>query len=417
MISQLMQFFGGFLSRNGSYILIATIFARILSFLGSWIALIFIPNIELGLVIYALNIISLIIPITGLGASQGLLRFGALCNSAEEKNYLFIYALRKGTIFSLLFIILIIIFSSFISSGLHEAQPYIIYLSLLLFGLFLLETLKTQFRILHKNKGFAFIEIFYNISLVVLVFSGSYLYEELGYVLAMLIAPILTFLIYFPKLKIKIKLTVDFKSPNISFWKYSFFSSLSNVATQLLIVIDIILIGNLMKDPEMITIYKYVSLIPFSLVFIPRVFLTTDFVDITQNLKNKKITNSYIKNYITLFFILSFLIVILTLAFDETILSFFGEEFPQYSNSFIVLIFGIISILLFRGLFGNLLSALGKAYINFWIALFAIGLNIVCNYLLIPKYGIFGAALTSAIMMWVTSILSVILFYVHYRKI
>ena len=414
---KLHSFFKEFLSRNGSHIFIATISARILSFLSSWIALQFIPNFELGLVIYALNIISLVSPISGMGASQGLLRFGALSDSAKEKNNLFIYVLKKGTLFTFLLISLIILGSSFITYGLKEARPSLIMLAFLLFGLFLLESLKTQFRILHKNKTFAYIEISYNVILFVLVFVGSYFLQEKGYIFAMLLAPVLTFILYFHKLKITWKPDISFIPPKMSFWKYSVFSSMSNVATQLLLVLDIILIGNLMKNPEMITIYRYVSLIPISFIFIPRVFLTTDFVMLTQNLKNKKITNTYIKNYLFVFFIISLIITSVCISFDTTILSFFGEEFPQYRKTFIVLIFGIVSILLFRGLFGNLLSALGKASINFWIAIIAIVLNLALNYVLIPKYGIFGAAITSATLMWVTSLLSVVLFYYYYKKI
>jgi O-antigen/teichoic acid export membrane protein len=412
----ILIFFKEFLSRNGSHIFMATILARILSFLSSWVALQFIPNFELGLVIYALNIIALISPISGMGASQGLLRFGALSDSDAEKNSLFIYVLKKGTLFTFLLIGLLIISSSLLSSGLKEAQPFLIYLTFLLFGLFLLESLKTQFRILHKNKFFAYIEISYNIILFVLVFAGSYSLQEKGYIFAMILAPLLTFFLYFHRLKITWKPNINFKPPKISFWKYSFFSSMSNVATQLLLVLDIILIGNLLKNPEMITIYKYVSLIPLSIIFIPRVFLTTDFVMLTQNLKNKKSTNTYIKNYLLVFTIISSIITIISVAFDTTILSFFGEEFPQYHKTFKVLIFGIISILLFRGLFGNLLSAMGKASINFWIAIIAILLNLVLNYMLIPKYGIFGAAITSATLMWITSILSAVLFYYYYKK-
>ncbi len=416
MRHKLLFFLTEFLRRNGSHVFVATVLARILSFLSSWIALQFIPNFELGLVIYALNIITLVSPISGLGASQGLLRFGALSDSTIEKNNLFIYVLKKGTLFSFLLIGLVILASSFIVSGFKEAQPDLIYLAFLLFGLFLLESLKTQFRILHKNKTFAFVEITYNAMLLVLVFTGSYFLQEKGYILAMLIAPILTFLIYFNRLNITWKHDISFKPPKFSFWKYSIFSSMSNVATQLLLVLDIILIGILMKNPEMITIYKYVSLIPLSIIFIPRVFITTDFVMLTQNLKNKKITNTYIKNYILVFSLISLVITSICVSFDTTILSFFGEEFPAYNKTFKILIFGIVSILLFRGLFGNLLSALGKASINFWIAIIAIVVNLVLNYLLIPKYGILGAAITSAILMWITSILSVVLFYYYYKK-
>jgi O-antigen/teichoic acid export membrane protein len=417
MRHKLLLFFKEFQSRNGSHVFMATILARILSFLSSWVALQFIANFELGLVIYALNIIIIISPISGLGASQGLLRYGALLDSNREKKNLFTYILKRGTLFSFLLISLIILGSSYITSGLKESQAAIIPLAFLLFGLFLLESLKTMFRILNKNKIFAFIEITYNAILFALVCLGSYFLEEKGYVLAMLLAPIITFCLYFPILKISWKPDLSFAPPKIEFWKYSFFSSMSNVATQLLLVLDIILIGNLMQNPEMITIYKYVALIPMSIIFIPNIFITTDFVMLTNNLKNKKSTSTYIKNYMMVFFILSLIIVLISMLFDKTILSFFGEEFPQYYKTFDVLILGIISILVFRGLFGNLLSALGKASVNFWIAIIAIVINIALNFMLIPKYGVFGAAITSALLMWITGILSIVLFYYYYKKL
>ncbi len=417
MIDNLKIFFKEFISRKGNYVFFATVLGRILSFLSSWIALKLIPNFELGLVIYALNIISLIIPLSGFGASQGLLRFGALSKNEKEKNNLFVYILKKGSVFSIIIIVIIIIFSSLLTNQLKESQSYLIYLSLLILTLFLLESLKTQLRVLHKNKTFAKTEIIYNILLVILVFFGSYFYKETGYIIALIIVPLITFLIFIPKRQIKFNIDKNFKKPTFSFWKYSLFSSMSNVATQLLIVLDIILIGSIMHSPEKVTIYKYVSLIPFSLLFLPRVLLTTDFVSITENISNKKYINNYIKNYIILFLLISLVIAILSFAFDDSILLFFGNEFKQYTSTFKILIFGIISILIFRGLFGNLLSALGKASVNYWIAFIAILLNLVLNFILIPIYGILGAAITSTFMMWITSLLSIILFYKYYRKI
>ena len=76
----------------------------------------------------------------------------------------------------------------------------------------------------------------------------------------------------------------------------------------------------------------------------------------------------------------------------------------------------ISGILILRGLFGNLLSSIGKSHINFVIILIAIGLNIILNYYLIPIYEIFGAAITSAILMWFTGIICMLFFFYYYNK-
>ena len=76
----------------------------------------------------------------------------------------------------------------------------------------------------------------------------------------------------------------------------------------------------------------------------------------------------------------------------------------------------MVGILLFRGLFGNLLSALGKAHINYWIALISLGINLISNLYFIPRYGILGAAITSAGVMWLSGILSFGVFWFYYKK-
>jgi len=412
----LKQFYAEFLDRSGFHILGSTIIARILSFLASWIALQFIPNFELGLVIYAMNIITLIIPLSGFGSYQGLLRYGALLDMDKEKNELFAYVIKKGSIISIFLIVIIVLFSSFLSRNLLESKPYLIAVSISIFTLFLLESLKVQFRILQQNKLFAKTEIVYNLILLILVFFCSYFFKEKGYIAAIVIAPLLTFIVFLSKITISFNSSVHFTKPDLAFWKYSFFTGLSNVATQLLIVLDIILIGIILKDPEMVTIYKYISLIPFSLLFLPRAILTTDFVTLTKKYMDKKYIQKYIKNYIYLFLMITGFIILLSFLFTDLILGFFDKDFVQYRLVFRILIVGVSAILIFRGLFGNLLSSIGKASVNYWISSFGILVNLISNFILIPKYGILGAAITSAIIMWLTSVLSVFLYYYYYKQ-
>ena len=171
-----------------------------------------------------------------------------------------------------------------------------------------------------------------------------------------------------------------------------------------------------MQDIKMVTTYKYVSLIPFSLIFISQVVMTTDFVDFTENIKNKKYINNYIKNYLILFSVISSIIMVIISIFGEFILSLFDPEFTKFYPTLVVLTVGIIGILIFRTIFGNLLSSIGKVSTNFTVTSIAVGLNIALNYYLIPIYGIFGAAITSAFLMWVTGFLCMGYFYYYYNK-
>lgn len=404
-----------FISRAGSYVFFAAIIARLLSFLASWIALQFIPNKELGIVLFAYNIIAFALPIGGFGLHQSLIRYGALLKSDQEKNSLFVYVFKKGIIASLGLIALIIGGSQCITFQFENTHLYVAGLSVIILPSFLFELIKIQFRLQHNNKKFAYAEIVYNITLVLSVSLLSYTYQEIGYALALFLTPVITVLFFIKKLHIDFKISQKLSILDFSFWKYGFFASLSNVVTQLLFVVDILLIGTLLNNAEMVTNYKYISLIPLSLLFLPRVFINTDFVTFTERIYNKEYIVNYIKNYMSLFTLISVVLCAFLGFFSKEFLSLFDPYFNQYNDSFVILVLGVCGILIFRGLFGNLLSSIGKAHVNFYITSVALFVNLISNYYLIPAYGIKGAAITSSMVMWGTGIVSAILFWKLYN--
>ena len=391
-------------------------FSRLLSLLASWIALQFIDNTALGIVLFSYNIILFLLPISGLGLSQSLIRFSALSNDAEDRNSIFLYVLKYGLLSSIGMILLLIISSLFIPFDFKDGHFYMIFLSFLIIPNFLLEIIKGQLRLNHDNKNFAYSDFLYSIIFVLSITVLTYYLKEIGYIIALLITPLLTSLFFIKKLKVNVKKIKRIPELNFAFWKYGFFASLSNVITQLLFVIDILLIGYLIKDPEMITNYRYISLIPFSLLFLPRVFINTDFVTFTEKIYDKNYILEYIKSYMLLFLIISVSLIIGSYFFGSLVLRLLDDSFAIYGSIFFILMVGISGILIFRGLFGNLLSSIGKANINYYIASGALLFNIISNYYLIPLYGIKGAAITSAILMWFTGVTSAICFKVLYNK-
>ena len=113
---------------------------------------------------------------------------------------------------------------------------------------------------------------------------------------------------------------------------------------------------------------------------------------------------------------MSLLIFSISCFFSKSILLLFGKEYVNYSDSFVILIFGITGIFIFRGIYGNLLSSIGKMSVNYYIVSIAILINILSNFYLIPIYGIKGAAVTSSTLMWFTGIASWVCFNYLYKK-
>jgi O-antigen/teichoic acid export membrane protein len=416
-LNLITTYISNFLSRSGSYVFLATIISRLLSLLASWIALQFIDNTALGIVLFSYNIILFILPISGLGLPQSLIRFSALNKNKKDRNSIFLYVLKYGLLSSFGMILLIIISSFFISFQFEKAQFYIIVLSFLIIPSFLFEIIRAQLRLNHDNKNFAYSELFYSIIFIILISVLTFYFKEIGYIVSLLLTPFLVIIIFIKKIKIKLIKIEKIPELNLHFWKYGFFASLSNVVTQLLFVVDILLIGYLIKDAEMVTNYRYISLIPFSLLFLPRIFINTDFVTFTEKIYDKTYIKQYIKSYMLLFLIISISVLIVSYFCGSLLLRLLDKSFVKYNTSFFILMIGISGIFIFRGLFGNLLSSIGKAHVNYYIATLALLLNIISNYYLIPELGIKGAAITSAILMWFTGILSFICFKQLYKKV
>lgn len=413
----IIQYIKNFLNRSGSYVFLATILGRVLSFIASWIALKFIENDALGVVLFAYNIILFVIPISGFGLHQSLIRYGSLAKSSEDKDSILAYVFKKGIVACLVLITIVISISLFINFKFENTLFYVVLLSFTIIPSYLLEIIRAQFRLQHNNKSFAFTEGVQSIILLLSVLVLSYLYKELGYAIALLLTPLLTSIIFFKSLNINNLIYKKTKVINFQFWKYGFFASLSNVVTQLLFVIDILLIGFILSNTEMVTNYRYVSIIPFSLLFLPRVFIATDFVAFTEKIYDAQYIFKYIKSYVLFFTVVSILVLLFSWLFSVEILGLLDKEFTQFSDTFIILMIGICGIFILRGLFGNLLSSIGKAHLNYYIATLALVINICANFYLIPKYGIKGAAITSAILMWFTGLLSYLLFIKLYKKL
>ena len=102
-------------------------------------------------------------------------------------------------------------------------------------------------------------------------------------------------------------------------------------------------------------------------------------------------------------------LVILFFLFPEFLLGLFGEEFKIGVMAFICLSFGRL-ISSFCGSVGNLLQMTGCQNIYASILIYAAMLNIVLNLILIPKFGINGAAIASmsSLVLWNVSMVFVV---------
>ena len=133
---------------------------------------------------------------------------------------------------------------------------------------------------------------------------------------------------------------------------------------------------------------------------------------------NKKINEfkNIIHQSTRLIFWFSAPILFLFLLFPTFFLGLFGEEFIIGKNVLILLVISQF-ITSCSGSVGYILQMTGKQKIFQYIIFFSALLNIILNFIFVPKYGITGAAISSLLSMMFRNFVSIYMVYYFYKII
>lgn len=401
-----------FKNRAGIPVVFSAVVEKTGGFLLVLISTHFITKESYGLIVYANTALVFLFPFIGFGIHQSLLRFGSLNGSQLKKKKLFNYTFRKGIKYSAALILFVILLSPIITSNLKSSKIYLIILSIQLISLFVYEMIRIYSRLIHLNKLYAEITILKTIFIVLITYVLTINYGAIGYVISLALAPLIISFFYLYKIKLinrtsSYDLDVKFKE----YIKYGLFTSLAGVLSELLYAVDVLLIANILKNEQDVAQYKISNIIPFSLLFLSVAFIKTNFVKIASKSENDKlyIKNYYI-NYLKIFGVISLLILMIIPIFSNQILSIFGSNYSNDNNLITIFTIGVVGALLFRIPLGNIISAIGWAKINTLNSLIILFLNVILSYFFIKNYGIIGAAIVTAFLMWLSGIFSLIAF-------
>ena len=102
--------------------------------------------------------------------------------------------------------------------------------------------------------------------------------------------------------------------------------------------------------------------------------------------------------------------------FNDFILSIFGQSYSNSKPIIMILLIMLISSFLFRIPLGNMLAAVGKSKWNSISNFVLVIENIILNSILIPLYGITGAAIATTISIWTSGLIDIGLFVFYLKK-
>ncbi len=411
-------FLGSFIKTKGVYVLFSLVFTKVFSFTISFIAIRLLLKDDFGNISYANSIISFIVPFMGMGAFQGLIRYGARLNSDKQKLELFNYSLKRGILLTFFICIVLWFIVPVVSTNMPGSAIYFKILIFQIIGLTFFEFIKSYFRLIHKNNLYALWDIIYYSSLLIIVVILIKIYGAVGYVLALTFTPFVISIIIIIKYKLlKFEKTplaefIDFHN----FWKYGLIVSIGTVSSQILYSIDIVMLGNVLGDSNNVAIYKAAGIIPFNLRFIASAFITADYVKFAENETNRNYLVSYYLNYLKIFVPFALFIIGVFYFSRELIASFFGNGYEQVSSIIWVFAISVAANFILRVPLGNILSATKLANCNAFISVLSLVINIVLNYLFIIKYGMIGAVWATAITMWISGFIILLLFVFYIKR-
>ncbi|WP_282630176.1 MATE family efflux transporter [Empedobacter sedimenti] len=415
-MKDLIKFIQSFLQNNGFYVFLSFIIEKLVMLINTIFIVKMIPQDEFGRITLIASVIAFIAPWNGLGSLQVLMKFGASEENELKRRDLSRKLFRNGVINQLILCVIFIVIANFYALKFDHLLWIILLFSIRLFGMFLQSHLTIDYRINGFNKKFATLNMFINCLGLVFTFFLTINFGAIGYMISLAIAPFIS-LFFFSKSILQQSIS-DLSEMNWkTMWKYGRMESLAYFASELLFSIDIAMIAIFMADKD-IAMYKVAIILPMNLLFLPTILFQTDFPRIIQNSQNKDFLKFYIKNYYKLFIPLGIVILFGSYFLSDRLIElFFNKTYLAGDTVFFIATIAVVLAMLFRVLYLNLFSAIGLFNYNVRVSIISIITLIIADLVLIPFYGVEGAALGFLIMFIVSGFYATYLFKSYLKEL
>jgi O-antigen/teichoic acid export membrane protein len=195
------------------------------------------------------------------------------------------------------------------------------------------------------------------------------------------------------------------------------FSFLSQLMGVLIIQFDTLTVSGILRDPAATGIYNTAALVVQHLMVIPGSILVVVFPFVAQNRNDMtRLTNRYRELRVKLF-LMTLAISAVAWIICPWFFPIFGREFSASTAPFRVLIFGLIARSLYV-LDNTYLEALGRTDVLFVGVLISALIVICLNIILIPRFGLMGAAWATTSSMFLGLFIRqvAVRYFIFYKK-
>ncbi|WP_052463546.1 oligosaccharide flippase family protein [Thermotoga caldifontis] len=409
MLSSLKNDLRFALKTGFAYIFSANVANKIIQF-GTSIVVVRIVSKEIyGQWSYANNILNFFLLLSGLGVASGLLQFASSSANAIDKLSYLKYSLRVGASFNLIIAVTLFCLSWIIKLPLVGSVEILRWLSFLPLFTISFDIAQCFLRAELKNAQFSIVTMVNTFSLFLGILVFGYYYQVKGLILSRYIAYFITLIIAGYMLKPYLSMYKTVALPDAEsrkhFLKFSITNMLSNVMSQILYLIDVLLVGLIVKSDTVVATYKTSTLVPFALNFIPLSVMTYVYPYFARKKMEKQwIKERYRRLVEYLLLLNSCISIFLIITAPLVIRVLFGSRYLDAVTTFRILAFGYLIAGTFRIPAGNILASLGKVEVNLWNAIISGIANVILDVVLIKAYGAIGAAVATVLVFLISSL-------------
>ena len=380
---------------------------KFVSFFGSIFLVRIISKSDYGILSYFENFISYFIILAGLGLASGLSRYIVLADDVAMKKSCFNYALRRGSVWNIILVIIVTIFMTLYPHP--EAFRGYNHISVMLIicipFVFLCNSSLSTLRALFDYKSYAFLAFTTSFFLILMRILGAAINGLNGTVLFRLLAEIICavscliciFLKYFKKIELN-KLDSRFLNEMNN---YSFQIMITDGLWAIFMLNDMFILGQMVGDLLIIADYKVAYVIPANLAILTSaigIFVAPYFTRYEKENDWGRIKKNY-KLLLALTILVMGVLTILCFVYAAFLITWmYGKKYLSAVPIMRILLLASFFNNGIRSTIANILSAMGMQKPNLFVAAGGIVLQIVLDVLLIPIYGSKGVAFSSAVV-------------------
>ncbi len=394
---------------------------KIIGFASGVLLVRILTKVEYGVFTYAWNIYSLIIIFSGMGMDSSLLQFSSeKGGDYEYTQKVSNYCTKIGLVFNL-FLSLILIFTGlFIPLKIQAGGKILCALCLLPCLQILFSMMSCFLRGMKKNQEYAKLSVINTVLVFVFSAIGSYVFREMGMVIGQYLSYIITCIYgYFV---LNIRLIGNDKSvlsdEKINILKIGIISMLSNGVSQLMMLLDIFVIGLIDPNETILASYKVATIIPTALSFIPTSFIVYLYPLFAEHKDDREWCLDHYKRVTVGIGVFNALLSLFLIITAKYFIGFiFGQQYLDAIPVFRILSINYFLSGTFRIIAGNLLVTQRKLIFNLIESFITCLINIIADYFFILKMGSIGAAFATVLMVTVSSIMSTIYLVYTFKNI